>query len=460
MGLNANFNYDAQGNLLSGDGLSLTYNSFRQPTQVSRDGETIQYSYAADLQRVKESRSDLVTYEVDKVYEQSSDGSWRLYVEDIAIVGYQPQDGYSLAYTHRDRLGSAVTYTNEGGLVTARRQYDPFGKPRHWDGEMMDVAKLRHYMPIEGVNNLAISRKGFTDHRHMDEVQLIHMNGRVYDYNVGRFLSVDPIIQSPGNSQSINPYSYIMNNPLAGTDPSGYTAEEPEKRRQKVTVTGSKIKRDAPVGGTNTIGGSAVGVAYTGVGGAANGAKNTQGTVSGNATPTADIQGQGEISKNKDANPPSEVSYWGEFQSMWNKRLDQVTSAADRAVDYWIARDNPIMGTLAATMTKENIGNTTFTLTTGVFGGGLAGGIRQSYVNSMKQLSAFRTHLLASGYSERNVARMLVRGRNLIKDKFRGFRSNYHRPNYKELSQTRTDARIIENATKTNPGVNWMLGAK
>lgn len=50
----------------------------------------------------------------------------------------------------------------------------------------------------------------------------IHMNGRAYDYNLGRFLSVDPFVQSPGNSQSINPYSYIMNNPLAGTDPSGY----------------------------------------------------------------------------------------------------------------------------------------------------------------------------------------------------------------------------------------------
>ena len=50
------------------------------------------------------------------------------------------------------------------------------------------------------------------------------MNGRAYDYNLGRFLSVDPFIQFPENSQSLNPYSYIMNNPLAGTDPSGYAA--------------------------------------------------------------------------------------------------------------------------------------------------------------------------------------------------------------------------------------------
>jgi len=47
------------------------------------------------------------------------------------------------------------------------------------------------------------------------------MNGRVYDYNLGRFLSVDPFIQFVGNSQSTNPYSYIMNNPLGGIDPSG-----------------------------------------------------------------------------------------------------------------------------------------------------------------------------------------------------------------------------------------------
>ena len=35
-------------------------------------------------------------------------------------------------------------------------------------------------------------------------------------------MSVDPYIQSPGNSQAANPYSYLMNNPLSGTDPTGY----------------------------------------------------------------------------------------------------------------------------------------------------------------------------------------------------------------------------------------------
>jgi hypothetical protein len=48
------------------------------------------------------------------------------------------------------------------------------------------------------------------------------MNGRVYDPTIARFLSADPHIQAPGNLQSYNRYSYVMNNPLRYTDPSGY----------------------------------------------------------------------------------------------------------------------------------------------------------------------------------------------------------------------------------------------
>jgi RHS repeat-associated protein len=66
--------------------------------------------------------------------------------------------------------------------------------------------------------------KGYTNHEHLNEQQLIHMNGRIYDFNVGRFLSVDPFLQFPENSQSANPYSYILNNPMSGIDPTGYSA--------------------------------------------------------------------------------------------------------------------------------------------------------------------------------------------------------------------------------------------
>jgi hypothetical protein len=49
------------------------------------------------------------------------------------------------------------------------------------------------------------------------------MNGRIYDPELGRFLSPDPIVQIPEYSQNFNRYSYVLNNPLNATDPSGFS---------------------------------------------------------------------------------------------------------------------------------------------------------------------------------------------------------------------------------------------
>ena len=70
--------------------------------------------------------------------------------------------------------------------------------------------------------DVSTTTRGFTGHETLDPVGLIHMNGRVYDPHIGRFLSADPIVQAPVNTQSLNRYAYGFNNPLSGTDPSGY----------------------------------------------------------------------------------------------------------------------------------------------------------------------------------------------------------------------------------------------
>lgn len=82
-----------------------------------------------------------------------------------------------------------------------------------WDGPREDESYT-----AEG------SARGYTNHEHLDPVGLIHMNGRVYSPELGRFLSPDPIIQAPYYSQSYNRYAYVFNNPLRFVDPSGYTA--------------------------------------------------------------------------------------------------------------------------------------------------------------------------------------------------------------------------------------------
>jgi RHS repeat-associated protein len=57
----------------------------------------------------------------------------------------------------------------------------------------------------------------------LDNLDLVHMNGRVYDPLIGRFISADPFVQEPLFSQSLNRYSYVANNPLSYVDPSGYS---------------------------------------------------------------------------------------------------------------------------------------------------------------------------------------------------------------------------------------------
>ncbi len=63
--------------------------------------------------------------------------------------------------------------------------------------------------------------RGYTGHQMLDEFGIIDMNGRIYDPVIARFLSPDPFIQAPSNTQNFNRYSYVLNNPLVYSDPSG-----------------------------------------------------------------------------------------------------------------------------------------------------------------------------------------------------------------------------------------------
>ena len=50
----------------------------------------------------------------------------------------------------------------------------------------------------------------------------VNMHCGLYDAGTGRMMQADPVIQAPSNLQNYNAYSYVLNNPLSYTDPSGY----------------------------------------------------------------------------------------------------------------------------------------------------------------------------------------------------------------------------------------------
>jgi hypothetical protein len=64
----------------------------------------------------------------------------------------------------------------------------------------------------------------------------VHMNGRVQDPVLGRFLSADPLIPQPLSTQSYNRYSYVSNRPLTWIDPDGF-----QEVPVGVLVTGERL---------------------------------------------------------------------------------------------------------------------------------------------------------------------------------------------------------------------------
>ncbi|HEY8938651.1 MAG TPA: RHS repeat-associated core domain-containing protein, partial [Cellvibrio sp.] len=113
-------------------------------------------------------------------------------------------------YLHTDHLGSVEATTNALGQFVNRMSFGAWGERQKSD--------WRPGTPTESF----ITSNGFTGHDQLDNHNLVHMGGRVYDPNLGRFLSADLFIQSPYDSQNYNRYSYVGNNPLSYTDPTGY----------------------------------------------------------------------------------------------------------------------------------------------------------------------------------------------------------------------------------------------
>lgn len=118
-------------------------------------------------------------------------------------------------YFHKDALGSVTAITDQRANIIAQYRYSPFG-------EQIEVPVAD---PLGGAYSTGlepITTRGYTGHEHLAALNLIHMNGRVYDPVLARFLSADPNIQAPNNGQNYNRYSYVLNNPLKYSDPSGF----------------------------------------------------------------------------------------------------------------------------------------------------------------------------------------------------------------------------------------------
>ena len=243
------FSYDLNGNQTAGYNFTrgrsrtLTWTSYNKPKTIQEDNgsTTLTFSYGANRARFKQvnTANDLTTYYIGGLYEKQVNTSTNVttnvhYIRagSDAIAIYKNQENSAgelinqdeLNYLHRDHIGS-VTEITGGDLGTANyatviesMAYDAWGKRRA--PEWTDITT--EFDMDNLLAGVLTTPRGFTGHEMLDEVSLIHMNGRVYDPDLGRFLSPDPFIQQPANPQNFNRYTYVNNNPLSYTDPSGF----------------------------------------------------------------------------------------------------------------------------------------------------------------------------------------------------------------------------------------------
>lgn len=129
----------------------------------------------------------------------------------------------SYKFLHKDYIDNILAISDEAGNKLEQRHFDAWGNFTH-----LQIGNGAIITDKNIINNTSLLlERGYTSHEHFAEIGIIHMNGRLYDPLLRRFLNADENIQDPYNTQNYNKYGYVMNNPLMFNDPSGEFAFAP-----------------------------------------------------------------------------------------------------------------------------------------------------------------------------------------------------------------------------------------
>ena len=173
------------------------YNYENMPVSVN----ATQFVYDGNSTRVAKSSPGSTTVYIDKLYE-CTNGSCRKYIfagnSRVAM-----KSGTTVLFYHPDHQGGTSVVTDATGNKVEDIAYYPFGGTRQ----------------DSGTN---VSNYKYTGQELDSETGLYNYNARLYDPELGRFMSPDSIIQNPGDSQSLNRYTYARNSPMVYIDPTGH----------------------------------------------------------------------------------------------------------------------------------------------------------------------------------------------------------------------------------------------
>jgi RHS repeat-associated protein len=159
-----------------------------------------------------------------KVIKADNSYDIKRYIAGVAIWTHKfnsagAQTTLDKRYTYKDVLGSTVLITDAIGGIKGQMAFDEWGKRVSYNDWTTDHSSVYAGLQVSQL----FTTQGYTGHDMLDAVGLIHMQGRIYDARLGRFVQADPIVQDATDLQAYNRYSYVRNNPLTLTDPSGFS---------------------------------------------------------------------------------------------------------------------------------------------------------------------------------------------------------------------------------------------
>lgn len=212
-------------NTISTEPLVTTYNSYNKIDKITKGTKEIQFYYNSAQERIK------TVYKLNNVIQKTTyyignyecevypNGRVRELNYISTSTGHtivelkdnnQGVSTDSIYYIFKDHLGSYDRVVNQLGQIVQIYSFDAWGNRR-----------TANNWQVKDVTTTRLFNRGFTGHEHLDDFEIINMNGRLYDPVIGRFFSPDPYVASNTFTQDFNRYSYCRNNPLLYTDPSG-----------------------------------------------------------------------------------------------------------------------------------------------------------------------------------------------------------------------------------------------
>ena len=203
------YGYDSAGNTTGrtagGVAQVLEWDAEGHLAKLTQAGVTSTFLYDADGNRLlRRDGTDTTVYlgpdELRRTAATGALSATRYYTHNDKAVAVRTTAGglYWLAADHHGTHGITV---RAGDMAVQRRYATPYGGPRGpvppaWPGE-----------------------RGFVGGQ-TDPSGLTHLGVREYDPTIGRFLSVDPLMDL-NNPQQLNGYAYADNNPTTASDPDG-----------------------------------------------------------------------------------------------------------------------------------------------------------------------------------------------------------------------------------------------